>query len=84
MSQMGSHDPIEYLKHNLWPKEEPLKVRNRLNLDSCRWRTTYHWKVLNEGYNVSSNLTTIGGPHKKLWASKVMRVLILRILELPT
>jgi hypothetical protein len=22
MSKMGSHDPFEYLKHKLWPKEE--------------------------------------------------------------
>jgi hypothetical protein len=23
MSTMGLHDPFEYLKHNLWPEEEP-------------------------------------------------------------
>jgi hypothetical protein len=23
MSKMGSHDPFEYLKHKLWPKEGP-------------------------------------------------------------
>ncbi len=22
MSKMGSHDPFEYLKHKLWPKEK--------------------------------------------------------------
>jgi hypothetical protein len=23
MSKMGLHDPFEYLKHKLWPKEKP-------------------------------------------------------------
>jgi len=23
MSKMGFHDPFEYLKHKLWPKETP-------------------------------------------------------------
>jgi hypothetical protein len=45
---------------------------------------TYRWKFLDEGYNFVSDLTSIGGLHKKLWASIVARVPILRILKLPT
>jgi len=39
----------------------PLKVGNRFNFLACRWRATYHWKVLNEGYNFASDLTSIRG-----------------------
>jgi hypothetical protein len=39
-------------------------------------------KDLNEDYNFSSNLTLIEDLHKKLWASKVAKVLILRISKL--
>jgi hypothetical protein len=45
---------------------------------------TYHWKVLNKGYNIPLEFTSIKGLHKKLWASKVARVLILGISGLPT
>ncbi len=58
MSKMGSHVPIEYLKHKLWSKEgqksncqfdsRPLKVKNCLDLLACRWHATCHWKVLDE------------------------------------
>jgi hypothetical protein len=54
----------------------PLKVRNRLALFACRWRVTYRWKDLNEGYNFAADLISIRGFQKKLWASKVARVLI--------
>ncbi len=59
MSKMGSHDPFEYLKHKLWPKEgrklnyqfdsQPLKVENRPDLLAWRWCVTHLWKVLNKG-----------------------------------
>jgi hypothetical protein len=94
MSEMGLHDPFEYWKHKLCPKESrelkcqfdswPLKVTNRLDLLACRWHAIYHWKALNEGYNFVLNLTSIEGLHKKLWASKVVRVPILRISGLLT
>jgi len=45
--------------------------------------STYHWKALNEGYNFSLNLASIGGLHTKLWAPKVVGVPTLRILGLP-
>jgi len=46
----------------------------------CRWHATYLWKSFDEGYNFVLNLTSIGGLHKKLWALKVTRVPISRIL----
>jgi hypothetical protein len=71
MSKMGSHDPFGFLKHKFWQKKDwesncqfdsrPLKVRNHLNFLACRWRATYHWKFLNEGYNFASDLTSIKG-----------------------
>jgi hypothetical protein len=40
-----------------------LKVRNRPDLLACRWRATYHWKALDEGYNFVLDLISIGGLH---------------------
>ncbi len=57
---------------------------NRLDLLACRWQATYRWKVLDEGYNFFSNLTSIGSLNTKLWASKVEGVLIQGISKLPT
>jgi hypothetical protein len=48
----------------------------------CRWHATYRWKDLEDGYNFASNLILIGGLKKKLWASKVAKVPISRILGL--
>jgi hypothetical protein len=45
----------------------------------CRWHATYHWKVLNKGYNFSLDLISIGGLKRKLWAFKVAGVPSLRI-----
>ncbi len=61
----------------------PLKVGNRPNFLVCRWRATYCWKVLDEGYNFASDFIAIGGLHIKLWGSKVARVLTLAISGLP-
>jgi hypothetical protein len=44
---------------------------------------SYCWKVLNVGCNFTSDLASIGGLHKKLWASKVAGIRILKILGLP-
>jgi len=49
----------------------------------CKWRATYHWKALNEGYNFALNLISIAGLHAKLWAPKVAGILVVRILGLP-
>jgi len=69
MSKMGLHDPFEYLKDKLYPI-----VKNFLDFFTCRWLATYRWKVLNEGYNFTLNLTSIGGLHKELWAFKVTKI----------
>jgi hypothetical protein len=52
----------------------PLKVGNRPDFLACRWHTTYHWKDLDKGYNLSLNLIAIRGLHVKLCALKVARV----------
>jgi hypothetical protein len=76
MSKIGSNDPFGYLKHKLWPRESqvsicqfdlhPLKIKNRPNLVMCRWRATYCWKSLDEGYNFALDLTPIEALHKML------------------
>jgi hypothetical protein len=55
----------------------PLTIKNHLEWRACRWRATYCWKTFNESYNFVLNLVLIKGLYKKLWASKVMKVLIL-------
>jgi hypothetical protein len=60
-----------------------VKVNNRPDFLVCRWRATYHWKALDEGYNFALDLTSIRGFHRKLWVSKVVGVSILGILGLP-
>ncbi len=37
---------------------------------------TYHWKVVDEGYNFALDLISIGGLFAKLWCPKVAEVLI--------
>ncbi len=64
-------------------KGRPLKVRNCFNFLVCKWRVIYYWKDLDKGYNFASSLTSIGGLHTKLQASKVARVPILGISGLP-
>jgi hypothetical protein len=44
----------------------PLKVKNDLKLRVFGAHITYCWKALDESYNYSQNLTSIGGMHKKL------------------
>jgi len=52
----------------------PLRVRNRLDFLTCRWRVTYPWKAFDKGYNFVLDLTLIKGWNTKLWASKVVKV----------
>ncbi len=68
MSKMSLHDPFGYLKHKLWPDSL-----------ACKWHAIYRWKSLNKGYNSTLDLTSIRGLHTKLWASKVVKVIILEI-----
>jgi hypothetical protein len=44
----------------------PLKVKNRLDPDACRWSATHRWKALNESYNFASDLVPIDGLSKEL------------------
>jgi flavoprotein len=44
----------------------PLKVKNHLDLLSCKGCATCSWKSLDEGYNFALNLTSIENLHKKL------------------
>jgi hypothetical protein len=62
----------------------PLKVKNCHELCVCRWCATYSWKAFDKGCNFSWDLVSIKGLHKKLWASKVMKVPILGISGLLT
>jgi hypothetical protein len=62
---------------------QPLKVRNRPNFHACRWRTTYCWKALDEGYNFALDLISIRGLHAKLWRPKIVGVPTLVISRLP-
>ncbi len=49
----------------------------------CRWRDTYRWKAFDEGYNFALDLTLVERLHTKLWASKVIGILIFGILGFP-
>jgi hypothetical protein len=57
----------------------PLKMKTCPDFLACKWCATYRWKTLNEGYNFALDLILIGGLYIKLWASKIVKVLILRI-----
>jgi hypothetical protein len=57
----------------------PLKVGNRPNYLAYRWRATYPWKVLDEGYNFTFNFISIRCLHAKLWGPKVAGVPMLAI-----
>jgi hypothetical protein len=52
----------------------PLKVKNCPELHVCKRHATYHWKILDEGYNFALDLTSIEGLYKKLWASKMAKI----------
>ncbi len=66
-------------KFDFWP----LKVGNNPVFLACRWRVTYRWKALEEGYNFSSTFISIKGLHEKLWAPKVEGVPVVGISKLP-
>ncbi len=61
----------------------PLKVRNWPDFLAWRWRATYNWKALDEGYNFALDLISIRGLHTKLWGSKAVKVPTLGISRLP-
>ncbi len=59
---------------NLTPESWPLKVKNRPDFLTCRWRVTYHWKAFDKHYNFSLDLISIDGLHTKLWTPKVLKI----------
>jgi hypothetical protein len=61
----------------------PLKVENRPDFFTWRWRATYRWKVLDEGYNFASDPISIKGLHTKLWPLKIAGDPTLRTSGLP-
>jgi hypothetical protein len=93
MSKMGSHDPFGHLNTSYGQKKgresnckidsQPLKVTNWPDFRARRWRATYYWKALNEGYNFALNLISIGSLHTMLWDPKVARIPTLAISRLP-
>jgi hypothetical protein len=56
-----------------------LKVGNCPDFLTCRWRSTYHWKSVNEGYNFALDFISIEGLHTKLWLHKITRVPTLKL-----
>ncbi len=44
----------------------------------------YHWRAFNNGYNFAIDLISIRGFHKKLLVSKVVEIIISRIIGLLT
>ncbi len=71
-------------KSNWQFDSHPLKVKDCPNFLVCRWCVTYHWKALDEGYNFSLDLMSMGDLRTKLWAPKVLGVPTLGILGLPS
>jgi len=82
-TQNTSYGQKKGRKSNWQFDSRPLKVGNRPNFLLFRWRATYCWKDLDEGYNFVLDLTSFRGLHNKLWAPKVAKVPILGILGLP-
>jgi hypothetical protein len=74
---MGSHRPFDIWNTSYGQKKGqesnwqfnswPLKVWNWPDFHACKWRATYRWKALNEGYNFALDLISIKGLHAKLW-----------------
>jgi hypothetical protein len=62
----------------------PLKVENQPDSLVCRWRVTYCWKALDEGYNFSSKFISIRRLNAKLWCPKVAGVPTLALGSLET
>jgi hypothetical protein len=75
--------------HKLYPKERPgvklpiwlptTKSQKSPDFLAWKWRVTYRWKALDEGYNFPLNLISINDLHAKLWAPKVARIPVVGI-----
>jgi hypothetical protein len=89
MSKMGFHDPFGYLKHKLWSKEGPIiklpiwfsTIKNKESpwfiyaQVACHILLKRYW----QGLQICFRLTSIRGLHRKLWAPKVVGVVISRL-----
>jgi hypothetical protein len=69
-----SYDQKKGWKSNWQIDFHPLKVGNWSDLLIYRWRVTYHWNALDEGYNFVLDLISIGGLLATLWRPKVAGV----------
>jgi hypothetical protein len=93
MFEMGSYDPFGHLKHKLWSKERsgvklPFWLPTTKSRESTKFprvQVACHilWKTIDKGYNFASDLISIEGLQRKLWAPKIEGVPSLRILGLP-
>jgi len=69
-------------KSNWQFDSQSLKVKNRLDFLTCRWRATHRWKTFDKIYNFALNFISIGDLHAKLWCPKVAIVSTLEISRL--
>jgi hypothetical protein len=60
-----------------------IKSQDQPDLLSCKWRVTYCWKALDEGYNFALDLISIGGLIANLWHPKIVGVPTLAISGFP-
>jgi len=61
----------------------PLKVENRPNFLTWKWRVTYRWKALDKGYKFTLDLIPIEGLQAKLWSPKIAGIPTLAISRFP-
>ncbi len=89
MSEMGSHDPFRFFKHELWPKERP-RVQLPIWLPTIKSRELPWFPCVQvachillesswRGLQLCFKLHLDRRSKKKLWASKFVGVLILGI-----
>jgi hypothetical protein len=45
---------------------QPLKVKNRYDFDVCRISVIWHWKALEESYNLGSKIISIRGQSREI------------------
>jgi hypothetical protein len=66
-------------KSNWQFDSRPLKIGSHPDFLACRWCATYCWKAIDKGYNFVLDLISIQVLHAKLWACKVVGVLVVII-----
>jgi hypothetical protein len=86
---MGLHDPFGHLKHKLWLKERSkvklviwimtTKSQESPQFPCVQVKCNILLESLNEGYNFALDFISMRGLHTKLWAPKVVGVLVVGI-----